>query len=251
MLEVQNLCKSFGGVKAADDITLNFADGSLTAVIGPNGAGKSTFFNLITGALKPDSGRILLDRVDMAGRSPPEIARHGIGRAFQVASIFPSLTVHETMLAAVGADQRRAGILHRRFPLAETRDRAEYAMELLGLANKRNHTAATLSHGDQKLLDIALALVLDPQLLLLDEPTAGMGTEERWRMIDKVRELWEREKITVVFIEHDMDIVFKIAPEIVVLCYGRILATGTPDAIRQNPAVIEAYLGTDHHAEAT
>jgi branched-chain amino acid transport system ATP-binding protein len=251
MLEVQNLCKLFGGVKAADDITLNFADGSLTAVIGPNGAGKSTFFNLITGALKPDSGRILIDRVDMAGRSPPEIARHGIGRAFQVASIFPSLTVHETMLAAVGADQRRAGILHRRFPLAETRDRAEYAMELLGLANKRNRTAATLSHGDQKLLDIALALVLDPQLLLLDEPTAGMGTEERWRMIDKVRELWEREKITVVFIEHDMDIVFKIAPEIVVLCYGRILATGTPDAIRQNPAVIEAYLGTEHHADAT
>jgi branched-chain amino acid transport system ATP-binding protein len=251
MLEVQNLCKSFGGVKAADDITLNFADGSLTAVIGPNGAGKSTFFNLITGALKPDSGRILLDGVDMAGRSPPDIARHGIGRAFQVASIFPSLTVHETMLAVVGADQRRAGILHRRFPLPETRGRAEYAMELLGLANKRNRTAATLSHGDQKLLDIALALVLDPQLLLLDEPTAGMGTEERWRMIDKVRELWEREKITVVFIEHDMDIVFKIAPEIVVLCYGRILATGTPDAIRQNTAVIEAYLGTEHHAEAT
>jgi branched-chain amino acid transport system ATP-binding protein len=251
MLEVQNLCKSFGGVKAADDITLNFADGSLTAVIGPNGAGKSTFFNLVTGALKPDSGRILLDGVDVAGRSPPDIARHGIGRGFQVASIFPSLTVHETMLAAVGADQRRAGILHRRFPLAQTRDRAEYAMELLGLANKRNRTAATLSHGDQKLLDIALALVLDPQLLLLDEPTAGMGTEERWRMIDKVRELWEREKITVVFIEHDMDIVFKIAPEIVVLCYGRILATGTPDAIRQNPAVIEAYLGTEHHAEAT
>ncbi len=251
MLEVQNLCKSFGGVKAADDITLTFADGSLTAVIGPNGAGKSTFFNLITGALKPDTGRILLDGVDMAGRSPPDIARHGIGRAFQVASIFPSLTVHETMLAAVGAVQRRAGILYRRFPLPETRDRAEYAMELLGLAGKRNRTAATLSHGDQKLLDIALALVLDPQLLLLDEPTAGMGTEERWRMIDKVRELWEREKITVVFIEHDMDIVFKIAPEIVVLCYGRILATGTPDAIRQNPAVIEAYLGTEHHAEAT
>ena len=126
MLEVQQLCKSFGGVKATDDVTLSFADGSLTAVIGPNGAGKSTFFNLITGALKPDSGRILLDGVDMAGRSPPDVVRHGIGRAFQVASIFPSLTVHETMLAAVGADQRRASVLHRRFPLAETRDRAEH-----------------------------------------------------------------------------------------------------------------------------
>ena len=250
MLEIRGLAKSFGGVKATDNVSLAFPDGSLTAVIGPNGAGKSTFFNLITGALKPDAGQVLLDGVDLAGRTPPEIVRHGIGRAFQVASIFPSLTVEETMLAAVGADMRRAGVLRQRFPLAETRGRAEHAMELLGLANKRNRTAATLSHGDQKLLDIALALVLDPKVLLLDEPTAGMGTEERWRMIDKVKELWETQKITVVFIEHDMDIVFKIAPEIVVLCYGRILATGTPDEIRNNSAVIDAYLGTEHAGAA-
>jgi branched-chain amino acid transport system ATP-binding protein len=250
MLQVQHVSKAFGGVKASDDISVEFPDGSLTAVIGPNGAGKSTFFNLITGALRPDSGHILLDGVELAGRTPPDIVRHGIGRAFQVASIFPSLTVNETMLAAVGADQRRASVLHRRFPLAETRDRAEHVMEMLGLADSRDRKAATLSHGDQKLLDIALALVLDPKVLLLDEPTAGMGTEERWRMIDKVHELWQREKITVVFIEHDMDIVFKIAPMIVVLCYGRILATGAPDAIRQNDAVIEAYLGTEHHAGA-
>src|SRR6476619_8037753 len=131
MLEVQQLSRSFGGVKAADDISLSFADGSLTAVIGPNGAGKSTFFNLITGALKPDAGQILLNDVDMAGRTPPDIVRHGIGRAFQVASIFPSLTVEQTMLAAVGADLRLAGVLHRRFPLAETRVRAGNAMELL------------------------------------------------------------------------------------------------------------------------
>jgi branched-chain amino acid transport system ATP-binding protein len=246
MLAIRHLTKSFGGLKATDDVSLQFPGGSLTAVIGPNGAGKSTFFNLITGALTPDGGEILLDGVDLAGRSPPDIMRHGIGRAFQVASIFPSLTVEETMLAAVCADQRRDGILHRRFPLAETRDRAEHAMEMLGLANKRQRIAATLSHGDQKLLDIALALVLNPKVLLLDEPTAGMGPEERWRMIDKVRELWERQKITVVFIEHDMDIVFKIAPSIVVLCYGRILATGTPEAIRNNEAVIDAYLGTEH-----
>jgi branched-chain amino acid transport system ATP-binding protein len=249
MLEVRSLSKSFGGVRATDNVTLDFADGSLTAVIGPNGAGKSTFFNLITGALRPDAGQILVQGVDMVGRTPADIVRHGIGRAFQVASIFPSLTVQETMLAAVCADQRFAGVLHRRFPLAETRDRAEHAMEMLGLTNKRNRTAATLSHGDQKLLDIALALVLDPKVLLLDEPTAGMGPEERWRMIDKVREFWETQKITVVFIEHDMDVVFKIAPRIVVLCYGRILATGTPDAIRNNSAVIEAYLGAEH-AEA-
>src|ERR1700754_4602643 len=125
MLEIRDLSKSFGGVKATDNVSLDFADGSLTSVIGPNGAGKSTFFNLITGALKPDTGRILLDGVDMAGRTPPDIVRHGIGRAFQVASIFPSLTVQETMLAAVCADQRRAGVLYRRFPLPETRGRAE------------------------------------------------------------------------------------------------------------------------------
>src|SRR5436305_13466227 len=159
MLEVEHLCKSFGGVKAADDINLSFADGSLTAVIGPNGAGKSTFFNLITGALKPDSGSILLDGIDMAGRSPPDIVRHGVGRAFQVASIFPSLTVHETMLAAVCADQRRAGVLHRRFPLAETRQRAEQALEVIGLVGTRDRIAATLSLGGQKLLDSAPALV--------------------------------------------------------------------------------------------
>jgi branched-chain amino acid transport system ATP-binding protein len=122
MLQIHALSKSFGGVGATDNVTLDFADGSLTAVIGPNGAGKSTFFNLITGALKPDAGQILVDGVDIAGHSPPDIVRHRIGRAFQVASIFPSMTVQETMFAAVGAHQRRAGGLGRRFPLFETRD---------------------------------------------------------------------------------------------------------------------------------
>ena len=123
-------------------------------------------------------------------------------------------------------------------------------MQMVGLSAKADTVSRYLSHGDQKLLDIALALVLEPRVLLLDEPTAGMGPEERWQMIDTVHRLWEREKMTLVFIEHDMDIVFKIAPSIVVLCYGRILATGTPEAIRRNPAVIEAYLGTEHHAGA-
>ena len=250
MLDIQHISKSFGGVKATDDVSLTCADGSLTAVIGPNGAGKSTFFNQISGALRPDSGRILLDGVDMVGLKPAEIVRAGIGRAFQVASIFPSLTVQETLDAAVGADLGRSGNLAQRFPLAETRDRAGHAMAMLGLDDKRHRLAATLSHGDQKLLDIALALVLRPKVLLLDEPTAGMGPEERWRMIEKVHELWAREKLTLIFIEHDMDIVFKIAPRIVVLCYGRVLAIGTPDEIRQNAAVIDAYLGTGHGEEA-
>jgi branched-chain amino acid transport system ATP-binding protein len=138
----------------------------------------------------------------------------------------------------------------RRFPLPETREHAGHVAAMLGLADKARVLSANLSHGDQKLLDIALALVLEPRVLLLDEPTAGMGPDERWKMIEKVRQLWEEQKITVVFIEHDMDIVFKIAPTIRVLCYGRVLAEGTPDEIRANPAVIEAYLGTSEPDEA-
>jgi len=250
MLAVEGLSKRFGGVAAIDDVTLSFAPASLGAIIGPNGAGKSTFFNLVTGAIRPDRGRVLLDGDDITGLRRAEIARRGIGRAFQVASIFPSLTVEESLLAAVTAHQRRSAAMGRRFPLPETHERAAHVADMLGLADKARVLSANLSHGDQKLLDIALALVLEPKVLLLDEPTAGMGPEERWRMIDKVRELWETQKITVVFIEHDMDIVFKIAPKIVVLCYGRILATGTPDEIRNDSAVIEAYLGTEHAGAA-
>ena len=246
MLEVQHLSKSFGGVTAMDNVTLSFPTRSLTAVIGPNGAGKSTLFNLITGSLHPDQGRILLHGTDIAGLSPPQIVRRGVGRAFQVASIFPSLTVEESLLAAVTAHQRQSAALHRRFPLVEAYQRARDVADMLGLADKAHELSANLSHGDQKLLDVALALVLDPSVLLLDEPTAGMGPEERWRMIEKIQELWEREQLTLVFIEHDMDIVFKIAQSIHVLCYGRVLAHGTPDEIRANPAVIEAYLGTPH-----
>ncbi len=243
MLEVQHLSKSFGGVIAMDDVTLSFPARSLTAVIGPNGAGKSTLFNLITGHLRPDRGQVLLDGADVAGLPPPEIVRRGVGRAFQVASIFPSLTVEESLTAAVTAHQGRSAALHRRFPLPESRRRVGEVAEMLGLAERARDLSANLSHGDQKLLDVALALVLEPKVLLLDEPTAGMGPDERWRMIEKIHQLWEREKLTLVFIEHDMDIVFKIASSIRVLCYGRVLAQGTPDEIRANPAVIEAYLG--------
>ncbi|MBN9448244.1 MAG: ABC transporter ATP-binding protein [Bosea sp.] len=250
MLEITNLVKSFGGVRATDDVTMTFATGSLTAIIGPNGAGKSTFFNLLSGAFRPDSGDIRLDGQSILGLSIGEIVRRGIGRAFQVASIFPSLTVEETMLAAVSAHHRQSGRLGARFPLPSTRDHAAHCIEMVGLTGKRDVLSANLSHGDQKLLDIALALVLEPKVLLLDEPTAGMGPEERWRVIEKVRELWERQKITVVFIEHDMDIVFRIAPSIRVLSYGRVLAEGTPQEVRTNPAVIEAYLGTEHEAAA-
>jgi branched-chain amino acid transport system ATP-binding protein len=244
MLRVQNLTKRFGGVAAIDDVTLDFPAGSLSAIIGPNGAGKSTFFNLVSGALVPDSGRVLLDGSDIAGLGRAAIVRRGIGRAFQVASLFPTMTVAENLMAAIAAHRGQWDRLSRRFPPPGVRARALEVAALLGLADKAGIVAANLSHGDQKLLDIALALALEPTVLLLDEPTAGMGPEERWQMIEKVQDLWKSQKLTLVFIEHDMDIVFRVAASIAVLCDGSVLAHGAPEAIRANPAVIAAYLGT-------
>jgi branched-chain amino acid transport system ATP-binding protein len=247
-LEVKNLTKAFGGLRAIDNVSLEFPSGSLSAVIGPNGAGKSTFFNLISGAFPPDSGEVLLDGQDIIRLSRSERMHRGIARAFQVASCFPTMTVMENLMAAVTAHVGRWGNLSHRFPPPGVRERAEEVVELVGLTKVPNVAAAILSHGDQKLLDIAIALALEPKVLLLDEPTAGMGPDERWRMIERVRDLWERRKLTLVFIEHDMDIVFRVANTIRVLCYGRVLAEGTPDEIRGNKAVIEAYLGTEDAA---
>ena len=226
------------------DVSLRFEAGSLTAIIGPNGAGKSTFFNLMSGAIIPDSGQVMFNGENITGLSRAAIVRRGIGRAFQVASFFPTMTVAENLMAAIAAHRGQWADLAHSFPRQGVRTRALEVADLLGLADEAETLSATLSHGDQKLLDIALALALDPTALLLDEPTAGMGPEERWQMIEKVQRLWAQQKLTLVFIEHDMDIVFGIASSIRVLCYGRVLAQGTPDEIRANPAVIEAYLGT-------
>jgi branched-chain amino acid transport system ATP-binding protein len=247
-LEVRGLTKAFGGVRAIDDVSLVFPTGSLSAVIGPNGAGKSTFFNLISGAFPADSGTVLLDGEDVSRLSKTARLKKGIGRAFQVASCFPTMTVAENLMAAVSSHIGQWGNLGRRFPPPGVRERAMEVAELVGLDQVAAVPAAILSHGDQKLLDIALALALEPRVLLLDEPTAGMGPEERWRMIERVRGLWEKQKLTLVFIEHDMDIVFSVAASIKVLCYGRVLAQGTPDEIRSNQAVIDAYLGSEEHA---
>jgi len=243
MLKVEHLSKSFGGVAATRDVSLDFATGSLSAVIGPNGAGKTTLFNLITGHLRPDAGRILLGGEDIVGRKPADIVRLGLGRAFQVASIFPTLTVLEAMTSAVLSHRGEAATMWRRFPTAAAQQRAEELLEIIGLSGVARVLSRNLSHGDQKLLDIGLALALEPKVLLLDEPTAGMGPEERWQMIDRVQALWRRGGMTLVFIEHDMDIVFKIAQTVRVLRYGAVLAEGTPDEIRRNEAVIDAYLG--------
>jgi branched-chain amino acid transport system ATP-binding protein len=243
MLSVENLCKSFGGVVATSDVSIDFPKESLSAVIGPNGAGKTTFFNLISGALQPDSGRILLDGQDIVGRTSADIVHLGIGRAFQVAKLFKSLTVEQSLRGALLSPLGKSASLAGRFPLDRTRDRAYEVMDQLGLTDKANVVSGVLSHGDQKLLDMALALVLSPKVLLLDEPVAGMGPEEREQMIETVYGLWQKGGLTIVLIEHDMEIVFKISQHIHVLSYGRVLAQGTPDEIRSNPAVIEAYLG--------
>lgn len=250
LMSVENVGRSFGGFVALAGITAEFERNKVTAVIGPNGAGKSTFFNVLSGVLSPSAGSIRFKGQEMAGLKQHRFAHLGIARSYQITNLFPQLSVEENVRVAAQALKTRYDVFRHRARYPELSQKAEAALSAVGLLHRRARRARDLAHGEQRALEIAIALVADPELLLLDEPTAGMGTEERWRMIDKVRELWEKQRITVVFIEHDMDIVFKIAPEIVVLCYGRILAKGTPDAIRRNQDVIDAYLGTDHHAGA-
>jgi len=247
VVETRDLSVHFGGVSAVNNVNFELRERELRCLIGPNGAGKSTFFNLISGAFPADSGQVLLEGEDVGRLSRAERMHRGIGRAFQVASCFPTMTVAENLMAAVTAHAGRWGNLSHRFPPPGVRDRAEEVMSLAGLTHVADVEAAILSHGDQKLLDIAIALALEPKVLLLDEPTAGMGPDERWRMIDRVRGLWEQRKLTLIFIEHDMDIVFRVASTIRVLCYGRVLAEGVPDDIRNNQAVVDAYLGTEEH----
>jgi len=226
MLEVKHLVKSFGGVKATRDVSIDFPTGSLTAIIGPNGAGKTTFFNLTSGHIRPDGGQVLFNGADIVGLSSLETVRRGIGRAFQVASLFPSLTVREALAAAVTSHRRHSWQVLARFPPDGVGHRVDEVMALLDLAPKAGVLSRNLSHGDQKLLDIGLAIA-------------------------KVHRLWEAKRMTVLFIEHDMDIVFKIAQTVHVLKYGAVLAQGTPDQIRRNQDVIDAYLGTDHRLSHT
>tara|TARA_B100000686_G_scaffold93040_1_gene99446 strand:- start:17688 stop:18431 length:744 start_codon:yes stop_codon:yes gene_type:complete len=243
MLKLKKLSKSFGGVLATDNVSLELKKQTINAVIGPNGAGKTTLFNLITGKLKSDSGAIYLNNNNITNLSEPEITHLGIARAFQITNIFPSLTVYESIKLALLSKRNSLNNMWTRFKDHQINNSANEIIELTGMVKSKNIISSELSHGDQKLLDIALALSLSPEILLLDEPTAGMGPEERWQMIDRIKDLWKKTRMTILFIEHDMDIVFKIAQKIYVLQQGAILAEGNPQKIKNDKNVIKAYLG--------
>lgn len=243
MLKINNLKKSFGGIVATDNVNLELEKQTINAIIGPNGAGKTTLFNLITGKLKTDSGSVFIEDREITNLDETETTHIGIARAFQITNIFPNLTVYESIKLALLSKKIGLNNMWTRFKDHNINSEADDIMKLAGLIKSKNIVSSELSHGDQKLLDIALALCLKPKLLLLDEPTAGMGPEERWKMIDRIKELWKKTKITILFIEHDMDIVFGIAQKIFVLQQGAILAAGKPKDIKKNQKVIKAYLG--------
>jgi branched-chain amino acid transport system ATP-binding protein len=246
MLVLEHVEKAFGGLSVTSDVSFSVMPGDITAIIGPNGAGKTTLFNQITGHLVPDSGRIVFQGEDITGMAPQSIVAKGMGRAFQITSIFPEETVLENV--RVACLSRRREIL-RPFRnvvwFKEATDRAHEILESLGLEGQAERPAFELAHGDQKLLDIGIALGLEPKLLLLDEPTSGMSPEERQLTRNLIKRLWKEFNLTLIFIEHDMDTVFGIAQLVRVLTLGRLLAEGTPDEIRNNPEVISAYLGEE------
>jgi branched-chain amino acid transport system ATP-binding protein len=246
ILRIDHLSKSFEGNQVFKDVNFAIPEGELSSIIGPNGAGKTTLFNLITGYHVPDQGKILFKDTNIAGRQPFDIVRLGIARAFQRTNIFPRMTVLENVVATlITRERKNLNIITPYSKLKAVHDRAYELLDSVGLTDMAQRTSGTLAHGNQKRLDIAVALALEPELLLLDEPTAGMSPDERWHTVDLVKRLWETLKITMLFIEHDMDIVFGISQKVRVLCYKTILAEGTPAEISSNHQVIEAYLGEE------
>jgi branched-chain amino acid transport system ATP-binding protein len=244
LLQVSDLRKSFGALRASDGITLEVRPGETHAVIGPNGAGKTTFISQLAGNLLPDSGRIVFAGEDVTALPAPKRARKGLARSFQITSVYPDFSALQNVALAV---QAHAGHSFR-FWRDARRDRAltELAakvLEQVGLRERINVLAANLAHGEQRQLEVAMALATGPRLLLLDEPMAGMGTEESQRMIALLSSL--KRKQTIVLVEHDMDAVFRLADRISVLVYGRVIATGAAEEIRAHPEVRAAYLGED------
>jgi branched-chain amino acid transport system ATP-binding protein len=252
VLAVSGLTRSFGGVRAVDGASFVVGKGEFLAMIGPNGAGKSTCFNMINGQIAPDAGQILLEGRDIAGLSPRAIWRRGVGRTFQIAATFGSMTVVENVQMALIS---HAGEIFRGWRPAAARHRAE-ALDLLdavGMRDAAEQASRTLAYGDVKRLEFALALASRPRLLLMDEPTAGMAPRERTDLIALVKRLVVERQISVLFTEHSMDVVFAFADRIIVLARGRLIADGDARSVRENPLVREVYFGSgrtfERHAE--
>ncbi|RTL48986.1 MAG: ABC transporter ATP-binding protein [Bradyrhizobiaceae bacterium] len=244
LLSVDDIGRSFGGFKALEGITASFEPNKVTAVIGPNGAGKSTFFNVLSGVLTPTSGRISFKGADLTGTPQHRFVHLGIARSYQITNIFPLLTVHENVRVAAQALRSRYDIWSHRGRLHELDEKADAALNAVGLQGRRNTTAKFLAHGQQRALEIAVALVADPELLLLDEPTAGMGPEETKDMVALIERLAAQR--TILLVEHKMKMILGLSDRILVLHHGRLIADGSPQHIQADPEVRRVYLGQSH-----
>ncbi|MEM9012309.1 MAG: ABC transporter ATP-binding protein [Pseudomonadota bacterium] len=249
ILEVQNVNKRFGGLQALDNVNLTVEKGSVHAIIGPNGAGKSTLLNCFVGRLMPDTGTVMFKDKSLLGRKPHEINQLGVSRVFQTPEIFDELTVIENVMIPAFAHRDGAfavNMLARVAKDAEIRDQAEHVLSDVGLVSKTEMPASALSRGDKRRLEMAMCLTQDPELLLLDEPTAGMSRADTNNTIDLLKHIGESRGITKVVIEHDMHVVFSLADKISVLAQGTVIVEDTPENIKGNPKVQEAYLGGAH-----
>jgi len=244
LLRVENVSKHFGSLVAVSGVSMTVEPGELRAVIGPNGAGKTTFFNLITGFFRPTSGRIIFDGEDVTALLPARRVWRGIARTFQITEVFPELTVHENLRipVEVASGFRLKPWLSREAD-EKVRARVGELLAMGGLADKAGRLVGELAHGDQRATEIMMSIALNPRLLLLDEPTAGMGEQETFDIIQLIRRLHKDHKLTIVLIEHDMRVVFHLADRIMVLDQGKFLAEGKPAEIAANEAVQTAYLG--------
>jgi branched-chain amino acid transport system ATP-binding protein len=242
ILRIEGLTMRFGGLAALNNVSIAVPRGEIRAVIGPNGAGKSTFFNCITGVLKPTGGRIVFDGEDITGLPPHRISQKAIARSYQITNILPGATVLENVRIAVQSRHHSWSLLRHHRSYGDVIDRARAVLDSVGLGDKQDELAANLSHGEQRNLEIGIALATEPKLLCLDEPTAGMSVSETHATVDLIRRI--AANLTILIVEHDMEVVMGLARTITVLHYGEVLAEGAPAAIQANPRVQEVYLKT-------